>query len=48
MVPRQGKRWDGVLAGNNFRLKRGEDGSAYRKVSRRSEGVPFQDLSGNR
>ncbi len=47
MVPRQGKRWDGTLAGNNFRLKRGDE-TSHRKVSRRSEGVPFQDLSGNR
>ena len=47
-MARQGKRWDGSLAGNNFRLKRGEDTPAYRKIGRRSEGVPFQDISNNR
>ena len=47
-MARQGNRWDGSLAGNNFRLKRTEDEPAYRKVGRRSEGVPFQDISNNR
>jgi len=45
---RESRRWDGSLAGNNFRLKRSADSPAYRKVGRRSEGVPFQDLSNNR
>jgi len=47
-MARQGNRWDGSLAGNNFRLVRDEDSPAYRKVGRRSEGVPFQDISNNR
>ena len=43
---RQGNRWDGSLGGNNFRLKRGE--GSYRKLIRRSEGIPFQEATENR
>lgn len=39
---RQGNRWDGILGGYKFRLKRGEEAS-YTKLVARSEGIPFQE-----